>query len=248
MDDVAFRFLAADQGPDYRSIARFRLHLDAVAELFSQCLHLARRLGMVKMGRVAVDGTKLKANTSKYKAMSYGRLTAEEEHVEAEITELEAKATAFTLVRGGAAVVPHVIGHEQLGEALEDVDQGDGSVASDERSRRVHLGHGQPSPYGGDRVALPGVRLLPASQSVDCGQPLRAGGDRRRVHCSHVRTDPATRKNSSFDCSRPPNRMRTPSHSYAYWEARRCRRQIGGCPPGALRRAHTHIPLCVRDA
>ena len=89
-DDVAFRFLAADQTPDFRSIARFRRrHLDALADLFTQSLHLATKLGMVKMGRVALDGTKLEANASKHKAMSYGRLIDKEEQVEAEIAALE---------------------------------------------------------------------------------------------------------------------------------------------------------------
>jgi transposase len=96
VDDVAFRFLAADQAPDYRSISRFRRrHLDALADLFLQSLHLAQRLGMVKMGRVALDGTKLEANASKHKAMSYGRLVDKEERVEVEIAVLEAKARAL---------------------------------------------------------------------------------------------------------------------------------------------------------
>jgi transposase len=91
VDDVAFRFLAADQAPDYRSIARFRRrHLDALAGLFTQSLHLAQRLGMVKMGRVALDGTKLRANASKHKAMSHARLVDKEAQVEAEVAGLEA--------------------------------------------------------------------------------------------------------------------------------------------------------------
>jgi transposase len=80
VDDVGFRFLAADQAPDFRSIARFRRrHLDALADLFLQSLRLAQRLGMVKMGRVALDGTKLQANASRHKAMSHGRLVVKEE-------------------------------------------------------------------------------------------------------------------------------------------------------------------------
>ncbi|MGW3046381.1 IS1182 family transposase, partial [Kitasatospora sp. NPDC001159] len=95
-DDVAFRFLAADQAPDFRSIARFRRrHLDALADLFTQSLHLATKLGMVKMGRVALDGTKLEANASKHKAMSYSRLIDKEEQVEAEIADLETMAAAL---------------------------------------------------------------------------------------------------------------------------------------------------------
>ncbi|GGN81545.1 hypothetical protein GCM10011579_068250 [Streptomyces albiflavescens] len=96
VDDVAFRFTAAGQAPDFRSIARFRRrHLDALADLFTQSLHLAQKLGMVKMGRVAVDGTKLEANASKHKAMSYGRLIDKEERIEAEIAQLETEATAL---------------------------------------------------------------------------------------------------------------------------------------------------------
>jgi transposase len=95
-DDIAFRYLAADQAPDFRSISRFRRrHLDALADLFAQSLHLATRLGMVKMGRVALDGTKLEASASKHKAMSYGRLIDKEERVEAEIAAIEAQATAL---------------------------------------------------------------------------------------------------------------------------------------------------------
>lgn len=93
VDDVAFRFLAADQSPDFRSIARFRRrHLDALAGLFTQSLHLAMKLGMVAMGRIALDGTKLRANASKHKAMSYARLIDKEERIETEIAQLEATA------------------------------------------------------------------------------------------------------------------------------------------------------------
>ncbi|WP_438802021.1 IS1182 family transposase [Actinospica durhamensis] len=96
VDDVAFRYLAAGAGPDYRSISRFRArHLDALAGVFTQSLHLAQKLGMVKMGRVALDGTKLEANASKHKAMSYARLVGREERIEAQIADLEAAASAL---------------------------------------------------------------------------------------------------------------------------------------------------------
>ncbi|WP_370360735.1 IS1182 family transposase [Catenulispora sp. MAP12-49] len=102
-DDVAFRYLAAGAGPDYRSISRFRArHLDALADIFTQSLHLAQKLGMVKMGRVALDGTKWAANASKHKANSYARLVDKEQQVEAEIAELEAAAAA--LLADAAAV------------------------------------------------------------------------------------------------------------------------------------------------
>jgi transposase len=96
VDDVAFRFLAADQAPDFRSIARFRRrHLDSLAGLFTQSLRLAQQLGMVTMGRVALDGTKLRANASKHKAMSYARLVDKEQAVEVELAALEATVAAI---------------------------------------------------------------------------------------------------------------------------------------------------------
>ncbi len=89
VDDVAFRFLAAGQCPDFRSIAKFRRrHLDALAGLFLQSLRLATGMGLVKLGRVALDGTKLRANASKHKAMSYDRLVAKEAEVAAEVERL----------------------------------------------------------------------------------------------------------------------------------------------------------------
>jgi len=96
VDDVAFRYLAAGQGPDYRSISRFRRrHLAALAGLLVQSLHLAQRLSMVKRGRVALDGTKLEACASKHKAMSYTRLIAGQERIEMEIADLEATAAGL---------------------------------------------------------------------------------------------------------------------------------------------------------
>lgn len=74
-EDVAFRYLAADQHPDHDSIASFRqTHLQSLAELFTQALRLCDKAGLVKLGHVAIDGTKLKANASKHKAMSYERM------------------------------------------------------------------------------------------------------------------------------------------------------------------------------
>jgi transposase len=87
--DVAFRVLAANQHPDHDSIATFRKrHLQALAGLFLQVLRLCEKAGLVKLGHVAVDGTKIRANASKHKAMSYGRMTETEKRLEAEIIAL----------------------------------------------------------------------------------------------------------------------------------------------------------------
>jgi transposase len=94
--DVAMRMLCADQHPDYRSIARFRArHLDALAELFVQALRLCRKARLVGLGTLAVDGTKLRANASRHKAMSYERMVAKETQLEREIAALRANVDAL---------------------------------------------------------------------------------------------------------------------------------------------------------
>jgi transposase len=94
--DVAVRMLCADQHPDYRSIARFRArHLEALASLFVQALRLCRKAGLVKMGTLAIDGTKLRANASRHKAMSYERMGKAERRLEEEIAAIEAQAAAL---------------------------------------------------------------------------------------------------------------------------------------------------------
>ena len=74
-EDVAFRVLAGGQSPDHVSLSEFRrIHLKALAGLFVQVLKLCKKAGLVRLGHVALDGTKVKANASKHKAMSYERM------------------------------------------------------------------------------------------------------------------------------------------------------------------------------
>jgi transposase len=88
-DDVAHRVLAADQHPDHDSIASFRKrHLPELAKLFAQVLRLCQKAGLVKLGHVALDGTKVKANASKHKAMSYQRMQQTEARLESEVEAL----------------------------------------------------------------------------------------------------------------------------------------------------------------
>ena len=95
IDSVAFRFRAAGNSPDFRTISEFRRrHGAALAGLFEQVLGLCRRAGLVKLGRVAIDGTKIKANASKHKAMSYGRMQQEEQRLRQEVAELLRRAEA----------------------------------------------------------------------------------------------------------------------------------------------------------
>jgi len=92
-EDVAFRMLAAGNRPDFRTISDFRkLHLAALKRLFVEVLRLCRQAGLVRLGHVALDGTKQKANASKHKAMSYGRMKEGSARLEAEIANLLASA------------------------------------------------------------------------------------------------------------------------------------------------------------
>ncbi len=94
-EDISFRVLAANNTPDFRTISDFRKdHLKALAGLFLQVLKLCKKAGLVKLGHVSLDGTKIKANASKHKAMSYKRMKEEEARLEAEVKELLEKAEA----------------------------------------------------------------------------------------------------------------------------------------------------------
>ncbi len=88
-EDIAFRVLAANNTPDFRTISDFRKdHLKALSSLFLQVLKLCQKAGLVKLGHVSLDGTKIKANASRHKAMSYKRMKEEEGRLETEIRKL----------------------------------------------------------------------------------------------------------------------------------------------------------------
>ena len=92
-EDIAFRVLAANNTPDFRTISDFRKdNLDTLSGLFLQVLALCQQAGLVKLGHVALDGTKVRANASKHKAMSYGRMREKEEQLSAEVEELLRRA------------------------------------------------------------------------------------------------------------------------------------------------------------
>jgi transposase len=92
---IPFRVLTGDQHPDHDTIAQFRKrHLKALSKLFVQVLKLCQRAGLVKLGHVALDGTKVRANASKHKAMSYGRMVKKEKELKAEVKRLLKEAQA----------------------------------------------------------------------------------------------------------------------------------------------------------
>ena len=93
--DVAFRWLAANAAPDYRSISRFRRrHLAALDDLFTQVLALCAKAGLVSLGRVALDGTKLRASASRHKAMSHDRMGPKIDEIKAQVAAMLAEAEA----------------------------------------------------------------------------------------------------------------------------------------------------------
>jgi transposase len=93
-EDVACRVIAAGQHPDHTRIAEFRrVHIKTLSELFVQVLVLCKEAGLVKLGHVALDGTKMKANASKHKAMSYDRMTAEISRLRTKVGDLLKHAT-----------------------------------------------------------------------------------------------------------------------------------------------------------
>jgi transposase len=121
-ENVAFRVLAANQRPDFRTLSDFRKqHLTALTELFVQVLRLCQRAGLVTLGHIALDGTKVKANASKHKAMSYGRMVTEEARLKREVEALLQKAAAadaqddaaYGLDRRGDELPAEVVRREQ---------------------------------------------------------------------------------------------------------------------------------------
>ena len=94
-EDVAFRVLAAENFPQHRTICEFRRrHLEDFERMFVEVVRLAREMGVVRFGTLSVDGTKVRANASKRKAMSYGRMLKEEARLKEEIQRLLAQAGA----------------------------------------------------------------------------------------------------------------------------------------------------------
>jgi transposase len=94
-EDIAFRVLAAGNAPNFRTISDFRkIHLKTLEGLFEQVLQIALETGAMKIGRVALDGTKVKANASKHKAMSYDRMQEKEKQLRAEVKQLLEQAEA----------------------------------------------------------------------------------------------------------------------------------------------------------
>jgi len=112
---VDFMSIVGLDAPDFRTISDFRKrHLKALGQLFKQVLHLCEKAGLVKLGHVALDGTKIKANASKHKAMSYARMEDRAAELEAEVGKWLSTAEAAD------AEEDKLYGHDKTGEEMPD--------------------------------------------------------------------------------------------------------------------------------
>ena len=94
-EDIPFKVLAAGNEPDFRTISDFRkIHIETLQNLFEQVLGMALECGAIQLGRVSLDGTKVKANASKHKAMSYGRMKEKQPQLKEEVRQLLEQAEA----------------------------------------------------------------------------------------------------------------------------------------------------------
>lgn len=113
--DIAFRLLAAEDAPSHRTLARFRKsHLPAFEALFIQVVGIAQSAGLVTLGTLAIDGSKVRANASKHKAMSYERMKKEEKRLKKEIRALTARA------EGVDAAEDEEFGEDLRGDEIPD--------------------------------------------------------------------------------------------------------------------------------
>lgn len=154
IDDVPFRWLAAGAAPDYRAIARFRKrHLSALGNLFVQALALCQAAGMVSLGRVALDGTKLRANASKRKAMSYARMSEKEKVLAEEVSSL-----LFEAERIDKAEDKQFGKHNRGDELPEDLRRRESRLAKISPSQGRPGGRGPPAGPRAGRTTRPRAR------------------------------------------------------------------------------------------
>lgn len=189
-EDVAFRLLGAGNFPAHRTLSDFRaFHLKELSELFVQVVHLAREMGLVKLGTIAVDGTKIKANASRHKAMSYERMLKAEAELRAQIKTLldRAKAADEAEKNEPELDIPAEIARRQdrlqeiaaakarLESRQRDVDIGRGRDQDDDRKPRGKDGKPKGRPYKRE-FGVPGDKDQENFTDPDSRVMKRAGG------------------------------------------------------------------------
>lgn len=177
-EDVAFRVLCGENRPNFRTISDFRKeHLEAFADLFLQVLRLCQRAGMVKLGHVAIDGTKIKANASKHKAMSYARMQEEEKRLKKEIAELlrESKRTDESEDRRYGAQkrgdeLPEELAHREgrlrkIQEAKAALEAEAREAAAEAGAQGEELERARPEPKEQRNFTDPESRIMPSGKT-----------------------------------------------------------------------------------
>jgi transposase len=199
---VDFMAVTAMQKPDHRTIGKFRLrHLTALGELFVQVLRLCQRAGLVRLGHVALDGTKVKANASKHKAMSYKRMRETEARLRAEVAEwfrrAEAEDTSEDAELGDSRgdelpdwVVNKLERIERIGEAMTALEEEarqeaeararDDDDAPPPPSRPKHNADGTPGEKSQRNFTDPESRILKTRDGYLQGYNAQAAVDAER--------------------------------------------------------------------
>lgn len=180
-EDVAFRVLAAGNQPAHRTISDFRaFHLKELSELFAQVVRLAREMGLVKLGTIAVDGTKVKASASRHKAMSYGHMVKAEAELKAQIAALLERAKAADLAEKNEPEldVPQEIARRQ--DRLRAIEQARARLEKRQRESDLDRGRDPEEPPHGGRWKRPfGVPQAKAQENFtdpDSRIMKRSGG------------------------------------------------------------------------
>lgn len=205
-EDVAFRVLGAGNFPRHRTICDFRVeHLQELAALFVQVVQLARECGLVKLGTIAVDGTKIKANASRHKAMSYGRMKEAEAALKQEIDALMKRASATDAAEADEPEldIPAEIerredrlavikaARERLEARQREADQARGRGPDDARQPR----DGDGNPRRGSRYkrdfGVPEDRAQESFTDPDSRIMKRAGGGFDQSYNAHTAVDDA---------------------------------------------------------
>lgn len=155
-EDVAFRLLAAGNQPAGRTIRDFRaLHLKELGDLFVQVVKLAKEMGLVKLGTIAVDGTKVKANASRHKAMSYAHMLKTEAQLEAQIAALLQRAQQADQAEKNEPEldVPAEIARRQ--QRLQAIQQAKARLEARQREAELERGRDPDDPPRGGRYKRP---------------------------------------------------------------------------------------------
>lgn len=170
-EDVACRVLCAGNEPDFRTLAKFRRrHLKALGSLFLQVLKLCREAGLAKLDHVAIDGTKVAANASKHKAMSYARMQSEEARLKADIERFLKECDAMDAEEDAkygsdrrGDELPAELAHRQT--RLKKIQQAKAALEVREREERDRAGKddGPPPPAAQRNFTDPESRIMPNS-------------------------------------------------------------------------------------